>query len=849
MSLDLGQFTAAGVVMGTPDYMAPEQAQDSRRADIRADIYSLGCTLYQLLTGRVSFPVATSVEKLIKHSMDEPEPLTKLRPGVPAGLRTVVGKMMAKRPADRYQTPAEVAQALAPFGAAPSSTPAIPPRRWLIAAGLAAALLVVALVVVTIRSRQGDVTIQTDDPSIEIVARPDGGVVLIRDTKTGQTWNLDTQNLNLGSADHADGLRIELDGRKPLILRRRDGRLVTITGPVPPTEPSAKNASGLPERFKNSLGMEFVLVPKGKAWLGGGNGQPGDVAVNMPHDFYLGVYEVTQEEWRQVTGLTPSYFSRTGGGKKKIKSLPDEEVKRLPVEMVSWDDVQLFLAELNKRTQEAGWAYRLPTQVEWEYACRGGPMATQFESAHDYYFAKPTNELDPTQANFKYDGSLKRTRKVGSYAPNALGLYDMHGNVWEWCADEAPQADGTVERVNRGGSWLYAAADCRAASTDSDPANHRGESLGLRVARLPAASVTHDKIQPRKPVGLPEVKKNGQNEPGHRNAKVGRQAPPLTRPILSVSGFMTGNVVADDDFHDPAHSLFKADKKRASGNSEEFTDGHFVMYFRGPGPGFIGTHPDEDEHDFVFQVSGRVVEPADGSWGVYLVGTPGERTFSVMVRGDGRVEVGPNGWTRGYAAPKAGPIPAPAGYRREHFNTLAVARVGRDVTVFLNGKQITKLALAEPLGICSCGLMGKQYGKNDVRVEYQRYTIWELPTPLALAGPEIPITLDASGKFTTNDELAAHDQLLDGDKRCKVFAVRFEQGKSYTIGMTSKALDAYLMLLDPDKRVLAVDDDSGGGSNAQIRLQAARSGTYRIVATCYQAGKLGNYVLLVQRKD
>jgi hypothetical protein len=109
-------LTGTGVVMGTADYIAPEQTRSSRGIDIRADIYGLGCTLYHLLSGRVPFPDGTVIDKMIRHCVDAPEPLRSLRPDVPTELAAVVEKMMAKDPAQRYQTPAEVAAALHPFG-------------------------------------------------------------------------------------------------------------------------------------------------------------------------------------------------------------------------------------------------------------------------------------------------------------------------------------------------------------------------------------------------------------------------------------------------------------------------------------------------------------------------------------------------------------------------------------------------------------------------------------------------------------------------------------------------------------------------------------------------------------
>jgi serine/threonine protein kinase len=125
-------LTQEGAVMGTPDYLAPEQAMDARTADIRADIYSLGCTLYYLLTGRPPFRGETPMQVILAHMEKEAPPLTEVRPEVPPELSAVVARMMAKDPAQRYQKPVEVAQALAPFckpgqKAGPATPPPVPP--------------------------------------------------------------------------------------------------------------------------------------------------------------------------------------------------------------------------------------------------------------------------------------------------------------------------------------------------------------------------------------------------------------------------------------------------------------------------------------------------------------------------------------------------------------------------------------------------------------------------------------------------------------------------------------------------------------------------------------------------
>jgi serine/threonine-protein kinase len=108
-------LTRDGTVMGTPDYMAPEQAANTAAADIRADLYSLGCTLFAVLTGRVVFPGGDALDKMRRHAEEDPPPLVELRPDVPPRLAAVVARLMAKDPADRYQTPAEAVAALEPF--------------------------------------------------------------------------------------------------------------------------------------------------------------------------------------------------------------------------------------------------------------------------------------------------------------------------------------------------------------------------------------------------------------------------------------------------------------------------------------------------------------------------------------------------------------------------------------------------------------------------------------------------------------------------------------------------------------------------------------------------------------
>jgi uncharacterized protein (TIGR02996 family) len=241
--------------------------------------------------------------------------------------------------------------------------------------------------------------------------------------------------------------------------------------------------------WTNGLGMEFALVPRGSFWMGSEGGKPGDNQVQIPHEFYLGVYPVTQGQWQAVLGSNPSHFSRSGGGKDKVKKIAAADLNQFPVESVSWEDVQQFIGKLQEQEPAPrSWLYRLPTEEEWEYACRGGARS-QEECAFDFYLDRPSNDLCSTQANFNgsYPGGsaakgpdLERTTKVGSYPPNRLGFYDLHGNVWEWT--DSVEGSG---RVYRGGSWGLGGAHCEAAYRGWYSPSDRVNDLGFRLARVP----------------------------------------------------------------------------------------------------------------------------------------------------------------------------------------------------------------------------------------------------------------------------------------------------------------------------------------------------------------------------
>lgn len=242
----------------------------------------------------------------------------------------------------------------------------------------------------------------------------------------------------------------------------------------------------------NTIGMPFALIPAGMFLMGSPDGEGGSDGypqheVEITQSFYMGVFQVTQAEYGRVVGNNPSYFCSSGGGARKVHKL---DTTRFPVELVSWEEAKQFCEKLSNLPNEkkAGRVYRLPTEAEWEYACRGGAATYS-----PYFFGF---SLSPKQANFNESG-LQRTSALGSYPANSFGLQDMHGNVWEWCLDvydaafytknpiKDPQlTQDEARRVLRGGSWDDDAAFCRSVCRYWSDPGVSDYFIGFRVVLL-----------------------------------------------------------------------------------------------------------------------------------------------------------------------------------------------------------------------------------------------------------------------------------------------------------------------------------------------------------------------------
>ncbi|MFO0926527.1 MAG: SUMF1/EgtB/PvdO family nonheme iron enzyme [Gemmataceae bacterium] len=522
-----GGLTQDGVVMGTPEYMAPEQWADPSKVDIRADLYSLGCTLFFLLTGRPPFPGPGTLALLRQHADVPPSSLREACPDVPEALEVVYQRLMAKQPGDRYATPKELAQALTPFVKGGTAVPPLPPlpplpqsitpthvgegsetsppppqviapqqsarrppRRskpplWLVATATGIMLTLAAVAVFWLTIRTGDGVIELEDLPADAVVRVDGRRVEVRYRNGGKA--------EVRVAPGERRLEVRKEGFEALgeeVSLRAGGRVLLtarlkrLANKEDRPEVSASKKAG--DLIRVSLGdgveMTFAWCPPGTFQMGSPEEEEQrdddetQHRVTLTQGYWLGIHEVTQAQWKAVMGNNPSNFKGDN----------------LPVENVRWDDCQVFCRKLGEKT---GKRFRLPTEAEWEYACRAGTTTP-------FHFGET---ISTEQANYDGNGTYGRrqtgtyrekTTLVGSFAANAWGLYDMHGNVWEWCQDwhgdypsgdiKDPQGESSgTTRVLRGGSWASYPWDCRAATRRRLDPGFRDVYYGCRVVLVP----------------------------------------------------------------------------------------------------------------------------------------------------------------------------------------------------------------------------------------------------------------------------------------------------------------------------------------------------------------------------
>ena len=328
--------------------------------------------------------------------------------------------------------------------------------------------------------------------------------------------------------------------------------VITVTRPIAAPALTTLPGKEIAVDLGGGVKLELVLIPAGEFLMGSpdsdntSRGEKPQHRVRITKPLYLGKYLVMQEQWQTVMGNNPSHFK----GPKN------------PVERVSWDDCQQFFDKLNAKSRPGGGKFRLPTEAQWEYACRSG-------STEKYCFGDDEAQLGEYAWYTKNAGG--QTHPVGEKKPNAWGLYDMHGNVWEWCQDwyngeyyahsladdPTGSATGSI-RMLRGGGWGSAAGLCRSAGRNVYAPGVRDDDLGLRVSLVPAdtddvprlagslklQSVAPQIVEQRKLLSVTVTPENADAWRGKVRYGLGPQAP-LGARIDSSSGEFSWTPPAD----------------------------------------------------------------------------------------------------------------------------------------------------------------------------------------------------------------------------------------------------------------------------------------------------------------
>lgn len=527
----LDGLTQSGQVMGTVDYMSPEQAFNMHTADARSDIYSLGCTLHRLLTGQAMYAGDAIVQKLLAHQQ---QPIPKLADAcrqIPPSLEQAFAKMVAKKPADRFQSMAEVEDALARTLGEPAK----------------------------IRSHDAFLPADTFEPTLSLAAPNE-----ITHSTSSQAVKVSSRSRARGAWQPiivwvAVGLAVATSAvlmwRFKAFVERPDVQSNAVSPPADSTTPTPAVAPfdaiaarshqaawaahlGVPIETRNSIGMTMVLIPPGEFLMGSTPSELASLArdagqlgldpqatdfTNLESEMPQHRVVFTKPLWMACTEVTIHQFSLFVDAEHHItlheqleESGPEQGAtsnwrdpkmypvtEHSPVTLVAYSDAVLFcnwlsrLENLEPCYEQRGsdWelrltdGYRLPTEAEWEYACRAGSNARFFSgdaiASIDLYAWTNRNSED-------------RAHPVGQRRPNAFGLFDMPGNVWELCQDTFDPnwystssvkhplalAASPSQLCTRGGSWIAPVNDSRSAARGKIGPTFRWAANGFRVVRM-----------------------------------------------------------------------------------------------------------------------------------------------------------------------------------------------------------------------------------------------------------------------------------------------------------------------------------------------------------------------------
>jgi serine/threonine-protein kinase len=542
-----GDLTSEGAVVGTTDYLSPEQAMNFKRADQRSDIYSLGVSLFYLVTGKIPYPGGTVLERLIAHREFPIPKLSRDCPSVPRVLDAICSKMMAKEPDDRYASARELIRELealldaavgSPIDGSPiplpnsSAAPATVPRlldetdsigggveaardstamrRWIPLLSFAGAAASLAMVVAAVSNHNAD-------PD---AAPPDGRARGIQAAVDGTQVDAQADSRQtLARPPLEDLSRRFPEAPQPASIKVTEDNAVAL-------QKAWNDYLGIQPPWVNSAGMEFAVVPPGTGQIGStatelaslldqaqNDGLPQWYVDLLPSEspqhevviaapLLFGIHEVTRAQYLEVVGSLPESTANSDRSSVADPGGESRSALDFPVSHVSWLDAIRFcnrlseqegfrpcyLTEGSRVTRVAGNGYRLPSEAEWEYACRAG-------SRTRWFFGDDEEQLH--RFGVVRQAASDRPQPGGTAQPNPWGLHDLYGNLWEWCEDAfvvdayRQVSDGTdvtvpkdaIERIVRGGSYTWVEMICRSSNRTYYNLNHRGRTHGLRVVR------------------------------------------------------------------------------------------------------------------------------------------------------------------------------------------------------------------------------------------------------------------------------------------------------------------------------------------------------------------------------
>jgi len=531
-----GDLTTTGVQLGTLTYMSPEQVKDSKHIDHRSDIYSLGVTLYYLLAGQPAYSTQTMSDYDIRKAIVE-TPFPKLL--INKEFQHIIDKATAKNPNDRFLSCQEFKAALLGTNKAGNDNTLIDkPNQYVSKPETDKDKTFVDKPNSNVskpktdkdktfvdkpnsnvskpetNNRKPETNYATDiDKKIENTKKRNrifaaiGIIVLLTIALfVWKPWKTSPEQLaeqnQLDSLRRADSTALVLKQQRQDSIDKAKADSISYAQNAELQEKDNK-AWNEAKRKNTKVALEKYIAdfPQGThiadaktaienigsfnyetVYVSGGTFQMRSTTNSYEQpvhsvtvsSFNIGKYEVTQAQWKTVMGNNPAKDYGVGDN--------------YPVYYVSWDDIQFFLQKLKQQT---GKTYRLPTEAEWEYAAGGGNSSRTKWSGTD-------SEGSLGSYAWFISNSGRKTHPVGSKSPNRLGIYDMSGNVWEWCQDKWHESytgaptNGTAwtsgnssGRVDRGGSWSNDASYLRVADRGSDTPGYRGGDLGFRLVFVP----------------------------------------------------------------------------------------------------------------------------------------------------------------------------------------------------------------------------------------------------------------------------------------------------------------------------------------------------------------------------